>query len=60
MGLVGQGGTGRLGPGEQRVNVRLAANRVADAELAALRRSERDVRVFGQLRAGVEPRRSPP
>src|SRR5436190_7930830 len=57
--FLGQRCASRHGLREQRVHVRFARNDMTDAELSRLRRSERNVRVLGQLRPRVERQRQP-
>src|SRR6266849_3018039 len=57
--LVGAGCAGRLGLGEHCVHVGPAGNQVAEAELARLRRSKRDIRVLRQLSAWVQGESEP-
>lgn len=51
---VGERRSGGLGLAEYGVDLGLARDRVSDAELACLRRTERDLRVLRQLGPGVE------
>jgi len=59
VGSVGKGRTSRLGLGEQRVHISPGRHHLTDAELAGLRRSERDLRVLRQLCAGVQGKDEP-
>src|SRR5665213_2542395 len=56
---VGERGSGVLGLGEQRVDLGLARDRVSDAELACLRRTERNLGVLRELGARVERQHQP-
>src|SRR6266511_2721251 len=58
--LAGGGCAGRLGWGEERVDLCFACDELSDAELTCLRGSERDVRVLGEFGPRVEARMSPP
>src|SRR3954452_4532001 len=59
VGLLGDRGAGGLRLGEKRVDLLLAPDRVADAELAGASRLERDVGVLGQLCVRVERQDEP-
>jgi hypothetical protein len=52
VGLVREGRAGGLGQGQHGIDLRSASDRVADAELAAPRRAEGDVRILGELSIG--------